>query len=177
MVYDGITPLGLLLSPQFLLLAILTIFIPLLIRIEQKDLLDNDVRSMVRTYIRLHPGAHYSAIKSGLGLPNGTLIYHLNIMEKNGLIYSQRDGRFKRFYPSGVKPATRPILTKFQEDILATIKETPGISKAELAYIFERDRQDINHNINVLMEKELIKIHKQCGRVFLHINDGEMDNT
>jgi predicted transcriptional regulator len=172
----GVATTGLILSSEFLWYALLLIFTPLLVKLKKKELLNNEVRDMVRTYIKLHPGVHYSAIKSGLGMPNGSLIYHLNKMEKKRTIYSKRDGRFKRFYPKGTTPEKRPILTEFQEDLLKTISETPGISKAELSYLFERNRQDINHNVNVLKGKGLLDVSKDNGNVYLFIKDGNIDD-
>jgi predicted transcriptional regulator len=166
---------GLIISSEFILYALFSLFAPLLIKLRRKDLLENEVRRMIRTYIRLHPGAHYSSIKSNLGLPNGSLIYHLNKLEKKEVVYSKREGRFKRFYPKGIPPNNKPILTEFQENLLESINETPGISKAELGYVFERNRQDINHNVNVLLEKELIIVKKENGKTHLYISDEDLD--
>jgi predicted transcriptional regulator len=173
----GAATAGIIISSEFLFFALMSIFAPLLIRLRRKDLLENEIRGMIRAYIRIHPGAHYSAIKSGLSLPNGSLIYHLNKLEKKRIIYSKRDGRFKRFYPKGIQPDEKPILTEFQDDLLETINDTPGVSKAELAYLFERNRQDINHNVNVLKDKGLIRTHKNNGNVFLFIKDGEIEEN
>jgi predicted transcriptional regulator len=130
---------------------------------------------MIRGYVRVHPGTHYSAIKSGLDLPNGTLMYHLHTLEKQEIIHSKRDGRYKRFYPYGMKSSEKPILTEFQADILDTINETPGISKAEISYLFDRNRQDVHHNVNVLVNKDLVKVKKVGGKAYLYIKDGHMD--
>jgi predicted transcriptional regulator len=171
----GVAVGGLIISSEVILYSLLSLFAPLLIRVRRKNLLENEVRSMIRTYIRLHPGTHYSSIKSNLGLPNGSLIYHLNKLEKKEIVYSKREGRYKRFYPKGIAPNSKPIITEFQENLLESINETPGVSKAELAYIFERNRQDINHNVNVLLEKELVIVKKENGKTHIYINDKNLD--
>jgi predicted transcriptional regulator len=41
---------------------------------------------------------NYSSIKEELQISNGTLSYHLKMMEKENFIKSERDGLYKRFY-------------------------------------------------------------------------------
>ncbi|UCF08187.1 MAG: PKD domain-containing protein, partial [Thermoplasmata archaeon] len=170
----GVAVAGIILSSEFIMFALFSLFMPLYFKLRKEDLMKSEVRGMIRGYVRVHPGTHYSQIKSSLDLPNGTLMYHLHKMEKQEILHSKRDGRYKRFYPYGMKSSERPILTDFQEDIIETINETPGISKAEIGYLFDRNRQDVNHNVNVLADKGLVRIKKVRGKTHLYIADGEM---
>ena len=55
---------------------------------------------MIFNVIEANPGIHFRGICSILGLSIGVAQYHLGILTKAGLIYSFRDGRFKRFFNS-----------------------------------------------------------------------------
>jgi WD40 repeat protein/DNA-binding MarR family transcriptional regulator len=117
---------------KYKLLSIL--FIPLYSRINKDAALDHETRGMIRGCIIADPGIHYSEIIRRLDLRNGTAAYHLQTLEREGIIKSRNDGRFRRFYPSEMRfigSHIRP--TKLQKIILETIQEKEGSSQIELA--------------------------------------------
>ena len=65
------------------------------------DPLANEIRGLIRGYLLAHPGSHYCLLKEELGLVNGTLAYHLKILEREGLVTSERDGRMRHFFAIG----------------------------------------------------------------------------
>jgi predicted GH43/DUF377 family glycosyl hydrolase/DNA-binding MarR family transcriptional regulator len=154
---------------------LIPLIFPLYTRLKKEEVLDHFMRGRIYEHIRKNPGDHYNSIKLELELSNGILVYHLRTLEKHDMIYSKRDGRYKRFYHRGVKPDKIPLLTSIQGDILKTIYDTPGISSAELAFIFDRDRQDIYHNVKVLAKKGLIDIEKDRGRTHIYVNEAILD--
>ena len=66
-------------------------------RIKDKEVLDNRIRGRIFRYITGNPGAHYNRIRTALGLNNGTLSYHLDVLEKKEYIMSVQDG-YRRYY-------------------------------------------------------------------------------
>ena len=56
-----------------------------------------------------------------------------------------------------------------------TINETPGISQAEIAYVFEKDRRDVSYNVNVLVNKDLVRMHKVKGKTFLYVENDSVN--
>ena len=66
----------------------------------QNTTLNQITRNMIFNVIEANPGIHFRGICSILGLSIGVAQYHLGILTKAGLIYSFRDGRFKRFFNS-----------------------------------------------------------------------------
>lgn len=65
------------------------------------DPLANEIRGLIRGYLLAHPGSHYSLLKDELGLVNGTLAYHLQVLEREGLVASERNGRMRHFFAIG----------------------------------------------------------------------------
>jgi WD40 repeat protein/DNA-binding MarR family transcriptional regulator len=119
-------------SGKYKLLSLL--FIPLYSRINKDAALDHETRGMIRGCIIADPGIHYSEIIRRLDLRNGTAAYHLQTLEREGIIKSRNDGRFRRFYPSEMKfigSHVRP--TKLQKIILETIQEKEGPSQIDIA--------------------------------------------
>jgi parallel beta-helix repeat protein len=131
-------------------------------RLKSEDVLDQETRGMIRGYIIANPGEHYNAIKRALDLKNGTLAYHLKTLEKEKLIKSVRDGRYKRFYPPNMKVSENVvILNKAQEVIMGKIIDNPGISQKELANIVGLSTSTINYHISVMANAGFIRVERK----------------
>jgi DNA-binding MarR family transcriptional regulator len=137
-------------------------WVPLYTKLKKHSILDHFVRGQVYGYIKANPGEHYNAIKKALALKNGTLVYHLQTLEREEYVKSVSDGRFKRFYPAGMKVPETPIrrLNKIQEIILELITERPGISQKEIAEDIGLSGATINYHINVMLKVNAIKVEK-----------------
>jgi DNA-binding transcriptional ArsR family regulator len=89
---------------KYKLLALLPLLIHMYTRIQKEDVLDQFVRGQIYGYIRTNPGVHYNQIRRGIDVKNGTLSYHLSVLEKTELVKSRREGlRYRAFYPTGMK--------------------------------------------------------------------------
>jgi len=149
---------------KYKLLALLPLLIPMYTRIQKEDVLDQFVRGQIFGYIRTNPGVHYNQIRRGMDVKNGTLSYHLSVLERTELIKSRREGlRYRAFYPTGMKfpKEQRFRLTEFQISILNIIKENEGITQKEIAIKLGKKPQTINYNIKVLAQADIIEVIKK----------------
>ena len=149
---------------KYKLLVLLPLLIPMYTRIQKEDVLDQFVRGQIYGYIRTNPGVHYNQIRRGIDVKNGTLSYHLSVLEKTELIKSRREGlRYRAFYPTGMKfpKEQRFRLTEFQIKIIDIIKVNEGISQKEIAIKLGKKPQTINYNIKVLEQADLIEVIKK----------------
>jgi len=137
-------------------------WVPLYTKLKRTSILDHFVRGQVYGYIKANPGEHYNAIKKALALKNGTLVYHLQTLEREEYIKSVSDGRYKRFYPAGMKVPEEPLvrLNKIQEIILRLIGDRPAISQKEIADQIGLSGATINYHINVMLKANVIKMEK-----------------
>jgi DNA-binding MarR family transcriptional regulator len=119
------------------------------------------IKGSVRGYILGNPGESYNAIKRILELPNGTLAYHLKVLEREGSIRSEKDGMYRRFYPTEGN-ITKEVFdfTNIQEDIHKLIKENPGISQKELSLELDTTLQRLNYQIQQMVEARIIRVEK-----------------
>ena len=137
---------------------VLGAMVPLYRRLKGKKVLDNEIRGMVRGYILANPGEYYSVIKRTLKLPNGTLTYHMKVLEDEGLVKSERDGIYKRFYPIEMQlPKNATHLTRIQESILNEIIIKPSITVSELGKKIEINPRVINYHVKALVSAGLIR--------------------
>ncbi len=145
---------------------LLIFFIPLYTKLHKDKILDHFTRGRVYEYIRNNPGAHYSELKRELDLNNGTLTYHLHTLEREALIKAQNIGRYKLFYPTGVKipKDMEPQISAIRQEILEIIRLEPGISQKELGLkLGDRSQRTVSYHVKN-MEREGILRLEHDGR-------------
>ncbi|MDO9536745.1 MAG: winged helix-turn-helix transcriptional regulator [Thermoplasmata archaeon] len=166
----ALTLIGLTESGKYGLLK--TFFLPLYSRIKKDDLLDHFVRGQIYGYIMSHPGEHYNRIKNKLKVTNGTLSHHLRALEFQGYIKSQRDGTYKRFYPTGMKiQRTKGIqLSDLQIGIVDAIRQSPGISQKEIAHREGISQQSVSYNLTLLQRMGILDNSREGVRKKYYIS-------
>jgi len=148
---------------KYKLLMMLALFMPLYTRIQKEDVLDQFVRGQIYGFIKTNPGVHYNQIRRQVGVKNGTLSYHLGVLEKTELIHSRREGlKYRAFYPSTMNfpQAERFRLTELQVQIITSVKDHPGMTQKEIASKLHLKPQTVNYNVKVLDQAGLIQLLK-----------------
>jgi predicted transcriptional regulator len=141
----------------------------------QKDkTLENFVRGQIYGFIQANPGTHYNFIKRALNLNNGTLAYHLNVLEKDQLIQSQNDGFYRRFYPREARipkidgndglSYTHVQLNKTQDGIINLLEKKPGLTQKQIAKSLKKSSQVVNYNINSMAQIGLITLKREGNK-------------
>ena len=178
----GLLAFGLLVfteSGKYKLLLMFTLLLPLYTRIQKEDVLDQFVRGQIYGFIKTNPGVHYNQILRKVGVKNGTLSYHLGVLEKTELIQSRREGlKYRAFYPTGMNfpKAERFRLTDLQIRIIGSIRSQPGLTQKEIAQLLGQKPQTINYNIKVLGQAGLISVVK-AGRKTRCFPVSDADNS
>lgn len=86
------------------------------------DLLELEVRRRIYDYVRSYPGMHLREIARAVDLEMNHAKYHLQYMEKHGLVSSRRDEGYWRFFPR-------------QEGSVGWRDDVPAASKQTLALL------------------------------------------
>ena len=128
-------------------------------KIRRVEVLDHYLRGQIHGYIIANPGDHYNNIKDELGLNNGSLAYHLKVLEREGYIISQRDGMYKRFYPSKARPP-KERLSPMQRMIVDEVKKGEGCSQKDIARRLRISPQVVNYHIKMLRAAGVIRCEK-----------------
>jgi predicted transcriptional regulator len=66
--------------------------------LDRKQVLALGVRKQIYDLIQESPGLHFREIKRRTNLAIGALQYHLNVLEKNNFIRSEKQGKFTRYF-------------------------------------------------------------------------------
>jgi DNA-binding MarR family transcriptional regulator len=143
-------------------------FIPMYSRLQKDTLADEPTRQKLLSTIYAEPGANFTQLKERLGLHNGTLAHHINILENNKMVTSHRSGRQRLFFPFGrsINSTIRNslITNRTQKDIIQIVKENPGITQSMISQQLDTSRQKINYHVNSLSNNSLLRVEKQ-GRI------------
>jgi predicted transcriptional regulator len=153
---------------------LLLLFIPLYTKLHKDKILDHFTRGRVYEYVRNNPGVHYSEIKRELELNNGSLAYHLHTLEREALIKSISSGRFKLFYPTGVKipKDMEPQMSIVRKQILDIIRDEPGISQSELGSRFDNKTQrTISYHVKTMSREGVLRLEKVGRENKCYLND------
>ena len=147
---------------EFLRRSFWTSFVFLWARLHRSDILDNKKRGMVVGYLAANPAANFAAIRADLGMAIGTLTYHLWVLEKEGEIKSWRDGRFRRYAPSGHRVAEmQPRLTDIELLLLKRIHEAPGLTQKELAKDVGVSQPAISYHISRMAQMGVVAVERR----------------
>ena len=143
-------------------------FIPMYSRLQKDTLADEPTRQKLLSTIYTEPGTNFTLLKEKLGLHNGTLAHHINILENNNMITSHRSGRQRLFFPfgGGLNTTIRNslITNKTQKDIIQMVKENPGITQSMISQQLDTSRQKINYHVNCLSNNSILRVEKH-GRI------------
>ncbi len=67
--------------------------------------------------VRAHPGVHMRELQRRTGMPTGLLRFHLEVLERNGELSSQKDRYYRRYYPG-------KTLTGDERRILSALRQS-----------------------------------------------------
>ncbi|HWG92397.1 MAG TPA: transcriptional regulator [Candidatus Thermoplasmatota archaeon] len=94
----------------------------------REDALELETRQRIFQHVKKVPGAHMREIGREVGIPMGTLEYHLHYLVKAGVLVTREDGRYVRYFASDEGG-------RRERDVLACIRqETPRRITVHLLY-------------------------------------------
>lgn len=157
--------------------------LPMYSRIERSELLDNDTREELYEAVKDQPGIHAHALSQAVEIGWGTTVYHLRRLEKNGMVTSEKRGRYRRFFPAaGYVARTREILSVLQNettnDIARTVLKEPGLNQKAICEKLDISPSLANWHIKRLVEADLVEkerrgrtVHYTPGKAWDEVGD------
>jgi len=135
-------------------------------RLAKEDLLQKKVRHLTYETIRQHPGATFTVVRDAVGLQNGVAAYHLGVLEKQGLIHSERGRCHRWYYPNGDVSLWRDLpLSPLQSALLEKVGQAPGIGIRELARSLNCHHGSVAYNVKGLARDGLLRTQRTGRRV------------
>ena len=123
--------------------------------------LSHDTRAALYGHLQSEPGTYLSAFadQPGIDASRASIRYHLGILEREGLVTSEKRRGRRRYYPLGMSPDALSIA--LESDTKAAILEVLAagdneLTVSELANQVNRDPSTVTHHLGQLEEDGLI---------------------
>ena len=135
---------------------------------DQRTELEQNTRSRIYNLIMEDEGIHLREVRRQLNKKMGVIQYHINVLEKAGLINSLKDGRYRRFFVNNnlnVDSKRNLIISVLKRKpsfkILETLLEKEKVYHNDLANLLQISSQAITWHIKRLQAYELIDFEKE----------------
>ncbi len=148
-------------SLSLVIIVIVLLFI--IIIKKEKNLFDNINRDQIYKLIKNNQGIHFRDIMHQVNIKQGVLGYHLNLLEREGLVKSIQKGNKRCFFTCDEKGEYRLQLNIAQQKILNEINLNPGINLSNLSKIIYKPKTLIYYHLAILLDIGLI-IRQKDGR-------------
>jgi len=145
-----------------------------------KKALKLDSRRKIYSFISKNPGLHLREISRRTNIPKSTINYHINYLEKLGLITEKIEGEFKYIY------ASKKIGSKDKEILGLLRKEIPckiflylifslACSQSDLCKELELSPSTISYHIKKMIDMEIIEEARvKDGKIYPYNDNREM---
>ena len=131
--------------------------------------LDDFNRGQIYRTITEHPGIRYSEIGAKVGIGNGVLTYHLNVLQSMRYVKAVGDNTMKRFYLWGAVESLPPDLNKpftpIQRSIVDFLSSNNWVTQKDMELALQMKQQTLSKNLKKLEQGNVVKRVKE-GKVF-----------
>ena len=146
---------------RYVLFSVFTI--PLYTKLEKDEIMDHPNRRRICMYLRKNPGSNYTKLLHKLGMGNGTLVHHLNILESQGYVrsrtqYGRKQFSIKEIGWNPTKGNDELPVSPQQKEIINFLKNNEGATRVEIEDSLPISSRTLRHSIKALREKGLITI-------------------
>ncbi|MFB6107832.1 MAG: winged helix-turn-helix transcriptional regulator [Haloplanus sp.] len=140
--------------------------------------LDLESRREIYQAIDHAPGVHFRALLRRLDYAKGTVQYHLRWLESHGLVESETDGEFTRYYPAHeLEPDDKARLSAlrrtYSREIIAHLVADGPLTTTDLAERIDKSRSTISWHLSRLHDAGFVEKRRDGRRVEYGLVDEE----
>lgn len=130
-----------------------------------ENVLDNRNRLRIFSYVQNNPGCTPAEITARQQMANGTVKYHVQMLEAEGMIVLRRMGKFTRLFKSASgsdleKIAATYVRNATSRNILQAILDNPGITNSSLSDQFGLDKSSVHWHIERFLRDRMIRFEQ-----------------
>lgn len=142
------------------------------------DDLELDSRREIFQEIRATPGVHFRELLRRNEYAQGTLQYHLHWLEREGLVESEDDGEFTRYYASKSfdtedKNVLNALRRQYSRRILVHLASEGPLTTSELSEKLGKAKSTVSWHLSRLSEAGLVEKERDGRSVFYSLRDPE----
>jgi predicted transcriptional regulator len=132
-------------------------------------------REALYEHVQTNPGTYLSAFEDEVRVDAtfGTIRYHLKILEREGLVVSEKVNAKRRYYPVGTSPNALQVALESEatRSVLEALAEEPD-SVTGLADRIDRHPSTVTHHLDRLEEDGLVERERDGRAVTARLTPG-----
>lgn len=130
-----------------------------------ENVLDNGNRHRIFNYVMTNPGCTPAEITARQNMKNGTVKYHVQMLEAEGMIVLKRMGKFTRLFRSAgssdlERVAATYVRNETSRGLLQAIMEHPGITNSSLSEQFQLDKSSVHWHIERFIRDRMVRFEQ-----------------
>lgn len=130
----------------------------------KEEILENERRREIYKFIEENPGSYLREIQRGLEIPLASLEYHLSYMGRRKVVFSERDGRYKRYYIKPLDDEDKKTLAalrqrRLREIVLVTLSNKK-VRYQTFLEIFKIPHSTLSLYLKHLVDLKVLERHK-----------------
>lgn len=111
---------------------------------------ESDAPDAIAGYVSAHPGTHFSKLRDDLKLGTGEAQHHLHRLENEDVVASQKDGDYRRYFPTGQFSEFEQVALGYlrrstARGMLVTLLRRPDVTASELASELDVSRPTVSN--------------------------------
>ncbi len=153
----------------------LLLFLPLYTKLRKEAVLDQYTRGKIHGFIVANPGDYFASIAKALDVPAGTLAYHLRVLEREGHVFSRKQGVHRAFYPRGAKvdPAPGGELSPVERAICEVVRKAPGVRGKDIASSMGITPPTVSYHLRRLVDRTAVRARRHGMAVRYYPTSGQ----
>lgn len=144
-----------------------------------QNVLDNRNRLNIFNYVLSNPGCTQAEITEKQNMKNGTVKYHVQMLESEGKIILKRMGKFTRIFKNSASHngVEATVLAYMKNDtskhLLQAIMEDPGVTNQKLSEKFMLDKSSVHWHMERFLNDRLVRF-EQDGKYKRYFLDSDV---
>jgi len=138
---------------------------PLFTRLNEKkienDIRQHTIRGRIYQCIKQAPGINFTGVMKEVSIGNGTTVYHLSVLEREGFIRSMVQGNHKMFWAKGEFPGKNSgaALSDVQREIVELLGSAGenGLTRKEIVERLDIPLSTVRFNLDKLESADMIR--------------------
>ncbi len=131
-------------------------------------------RQVVFEFVRDTPGMHLRGVQQRLGIPLGTVEYHLRELVRVGLVTEREDGIYRRYYVAGqLGGVDRELIAALRPEIprrvVMHLLLNPGLNFGQVKSGFDISGSTLHYHLKKLEKRGIIERRREGRETFFWV--------
>ncbi|HLE47205.1 MAG TPA: winged helix-turn-helix transcriptional regulator [Candidatus Thermoplasmatota archaeon] len=138
-------------------------------RIAQSDILNHERRSFLLEFVKQNPGERVEVARRALGFSNGSMHYHLRVLQARDLVRVHKMGGCARLFVAGPRVQPTPYVPARRKKFLEIVGSSPGLTQRDVAKMLDLSERMVSYHVRTLESQGLLEIHADGFRKRLFV--------